>query len=481
MALRIRLRYSVLGLMAFVAILASAMAMLRSQSDAARYLHLLRRLQSRSVDERREAAAEIGLVRMSGASEGASDAALGLSECLADPDRRVRLAAAEAICPFGDQGVPAIPGLARMLDEDDRAFCSSAIRALRAINTPEAFTVLSKAVSESDPGRCRQIIEGLGEIPKASAPLLPALLGRLTRDPDASLRRDILSAVVKIEPDSEQVAGAKLLALRDASPEVRRTAAALLRTPDPVPSLAAFQKALRDPDAGVREEAMRGLSQIGLGDPRAIVALCDALGNPATHDAARSALAQANWRPGLRGMPEPGAREAVVPDLLNAMRREDDVTSGVIAARVCQMVVDAEREDQPVSQVLRDSVARLAGEAENRGLVYRRHLLVGILNARPSELVTPLVLDLLRFQPDLVSEPAGSARRRTWDEALGGLIDGARKHDPMIRNQLLIHLLPSELARSLMPAFSEMIAVGDQVLRNECLILNANLLNEARS
>jgi hypothetical protein len=247
-----------------------------------------------------------------------------------------------------------------------------------------------------------------------------------------------------------------------------------------VPSLGALQEALRDPDAGVRQEAMRGLSQIGLSDPRAIVALCDALGNPATHDSARSALAQANWRPGLRGMPDPGAREAVVPDLLNAMERQDDITSGIIAARVCRMVVDAELEDQLVSEVLRDSAARLASEVEHRSLAFRRHVLVGILNEHPSELLTPLLLELLRIQPDLLSEPASSADRRAWDEALGLLIDRARKHDPMIRNQLLIHLLPSELAGSLMPAFSEMIAGRDQELRNECLILNANLLNEAR-
>ncbi len=379
-----------------------------------------------------------------------------------------------------------MPVLARLMRTDHTDLRAPATRLLGSIGTADAGVVLSEALADPDPERRLETIQALRSFGGGATFVVPMLIERLSNDTVAAVRQAILRLLVAIEPKSERVLQAKLSAFRDVSADLRRAAVSLLRSPDPVPFLGVFKEAVSDQDAGVREEAMRGLSQIGLSLPGAIPALCEALMDPRTHDAAIKAIGQvsarAGWkRPGDTAATLALALDAAVPALTGAIVSDDPHTCGVVAVLLCQLIYVSEIENPPVPPILRAAADSLRGRLRHCDPVLRRYVLMTLLEENPTELLTPVIGDLLEEEHDPAFEPAGTANRAARRATIASLIARARARDPLIRRQLHINLLPKDILQSLMPKVRAALADENEDLRLQALLVISNLRSDLRS
>ncbi len=128
----------------------------------------------------------------------AAEAARRLGTLVAhDPDRGVRIVAADALGAIGEDARAAIRGLAEALEDRDPDLRSSAALALGHVGAGEPAAV-------------------------------SALVARL-RDPDADVRASAAAALRDIGPEAREATPALVAALDDARPLVRRLAGEALR------------------------------------------------------------------------------------------------------------------------------------------------------------------------------------------------------------------------------------------------------------
>ena len=90
--------------------------------------------------------------------------------------------------------------------------------------------------------------------------------------------------------------------------------------------------------------------------------------------------------------------QAVVPVLINSMNSEDPRTRGVIASVLCRMVADVGLEGS-VPPILRSALEAVVASLKDRDPVFRRYLLIELLNENPSELFMPHLCALLEARP----------------------------------------------------------------------------------
>ena len=167
--------------------------------------------EANKADERLQAAMELGVLRLEGAS--LKMAVLPLTESLDDPDSRVREAAADTLAWFGPDAAPATGTLARIIRDDHSGLRGRAIRVVCLIDSDEARSILAEAMTDPDPDRRIETVNAVGNLYLTAAPLRPLLLESLRSDPAPAVRKAILSALVAIEPTSDRVAKARLDAL----------------------------------------------------------------------------------------------------------------------------------------------------------------------------------------------------------------------------------------------------------------------------
>jgi HEAT repeat protein len=451
----------------------------RDQWENAPYLPLIRSLRSGDAGRRREAALELGILRFRG--ERVRRAITPLIERLDDPDGAVRSTAAEPLLYFGADAAPAVPVLAKIIRGGRADLRAPELRILLVIGSGEANTVLTEALTDPDSDLRVETVKVLGGAGRSTRRFVPLLLEGLRSDPEASVRRASLEALVAIEPKSERVALAKLEALRDVSAELRKLAASLLDVPAPVPVVPALRRALRDRDAGVRAEVFKRLSQIGLRDPDVVPALCEALADAATHDRARDVLGSLNgWILYARAdvvRSLAATIESAVPALIDALKSGDPRTRGVVAALLYKMISYSKLEDPPVPAPLRTAVAPLLAALKDRDPVFRLYLLMVALSERPTELLIPAPRELFDGQDGPRLEGASPATRARWRSAVAALAARVQARDPVPRSQVLIHQLPEDLVESLMPTIREALVDEDQQLRFEAMQLLPSLVS----
>ena len=239
-------------------------------------LRIERDLHSQEVDVRRRAAQSLrdlppsSAARLSRAALDDSDidvrltaldACLGLAvpglgdrlvPWLTDAERRLRLAAAEALSE--SPSARAVPSLGRALGDADVSVRSAAARALGKSAAPEAVLALLGHLDDSAPEVRREVALALGDQddPRAVVPLI----GKI-QDARPTVRAAVAEALGQLA-DARAVS-ALVLSLRDADDDVRVAAlSALSRIAEPsaVPSIGALLQNASDAVLGAALDAL---------------------------------------------------------------------------------------------------------------------------------------------------------------------------------------------------------------------------------
>jgi HEAT repeat protein len=228
---------------------------------------IARKLKSKNVLERRQAAEELGR------SQDTRNTAL-LSDALKDGDWGVRKAAAEALGRVKDAG--AIHALLAALRDPDASVAEAAVKALADIGDPTAIEPLLQSFMEVPFSVLLEIRDALGKIDrnwKTSRAARAAIqeLAQELKDPEGSVRL-IAAKALSLVADT-RATEALIAALADRDPLVRPWAAGGLGQTRDSRAVGPLVKALKDP--GVRSEAVSALREIG--DPSATAALIEML------------------------------------------------------------------------------------------------------------------------------------------------------------------------------------------------------------
>lgn len=245
-----------------------------------------------------------------------------LAAHLGDVDAGVRIAVVQALGLLGHAAAPRVPGIARRLNDDVMAVADSASSSLNRFGScaaPYAAAFLDAPRWEARVAAA-QALEQLGE---SAEPHVQAL-SRCLADPVVDVRRAASRTLLLV---SSQSLCPSALALgtfaRHGNEDLQARAEAGLRRLDPQRRAAAFVALLNHQDRHIREEAARGLSQIG---PAAAPHAADIAMRLADSDAAVRALA-------ARALGSIGASAASV-HLGALVERLTDGDSGVRGAAV---------------------------------------------------------------------------------------------------------------------------------------------------
>jgi HEAT repeat protein len=146
-----------------------------------------------------------------------------------DWDRQaVRQAAARGLGSLGPGAVPALPELAALLDDLSDNVRRAAADALVAIRDPAVLPLLQRAARDKDPLVRVAAVKGLGASGDVSEATVTAVLSVLA-DENPYIRRQAITALVALKPDTEAVRHALRIAGKDSDATVRTRSAALLK------------------------------------------------------------------------------------------------------------------------------------------------------------------------------------------------------------------------------------------------------------
>jgi HEAT repeat protein len=451
------------------------LVVLKDQWENAPYHHLVRALQSGDAEQRRDAALELGVMRFNG--DQVRGAIKPMIDRLEDSDQNVRKAVSDALRWFGPDAAPAVPSLAKIMRDEASDIRPETIRALVAIGSAEARAILFEALADPDSARRVQTVEVLASCASSATPFVSPMIDRLASDPDPSVREAILNAFGPVEPKSERVALAKLMALEDRSARVRKVAASLLREPVVTPTVPALRKALRDEDAEVRAEALFSLSQIGLSRPEAVPALCEALANLATRIQARNAIERVRYW-GLQTEASSDLASSLrncVPALISAMESKDERSGGVVATLICRMISSYTPGSPPFPVLLQAAIPALRARLKDGSSVFHRYVLIEVLDECPTEMLLPVYRDLGDGLAGPKSAATSSASCASWQKAITSIAARLEASDPLTKQHVLINLISPDFTESLMPTICQALDDEDTQLSSRAVALLSNI------
>lgn len=287
-------------------------------------------LQAADADRRRAAAEHLG--RLKGAAAGAVPA---LVERLRnDPSDQVRLGAAHGLGWMASRGSLAVPALVDAVNDDVSAVVrGAAVRGLGAFpDEPAARAALVAILSARSADLRSTAAIALGEMGEKARPAGEALLRLLEREPEAGVRRYAVYAIAEIGPALQATAQDHLITtfLEDPDADVREAAvkALLVLEADRGDLPTILAEALASPD----HARYRGIvaAALILSDPAGaephVAALQEVLAT-ASEPVQRVAIARAIGRLGERGV-------AALPVLLEALGDGDEWVRGVAAMSI---------------------------------------------------------------------------------------------------------------------------------------------------
>jgi hypothetical protein len=121
---------------------------------------------------------------------------------------------------------------------------------------------------------------------------VPRLASALAGEADPAVRAAIMDALEAIDAGAPPVVDAHLLALRDPSAEVRRAGASFHGVPADDTVVSSLEKALGDPDEGVRAKVANCLTRVLFQNPTVVPALLKGAADPTQRKAILGALSE---------------------------------------------------------------------------------------------------------------------------------------------------------------------------------------------
>jgi HEAT repeat protein len=269
---------------------------------------LLDRLEDEDADVRLAATTSIGtLGYFLGQVSFGQQAAAGLGQTLADPDPRVREAAAFALCSYGETARFALDGLLEGLGDGN-----ARVRAF--------------------------VINALWLLGPIAEPALDRLYGLLA-DPDDLVRGRAYGAIAAIGPKDLRLDGAMRRGIKDGNGEIRMGSSWYVAN---LPALGPEEIALlltlaADPAPSVRQNALKGLGRVRPPSKAVLEAIARALGDG--DSGTRSAAASASG--------ELGEAAAHLVPLLVAMLRDTEDFNDRVACTALGQIGPAAAEATP--------------------------------------------------------------------------------------------------------------------------------------
>ena len=200
-----------------------------------------------------------------------------------------------------DPAVARVAELRARLKDPDMSVRLKAVEELgpMAESSAEAVDALMEAISDPDPMVRRFVAYGLSDVKAPSGAVIVALT-KLLRETEMEPRHAAVMALYKLAPrveaDSVRDLAAALAAAAADKDEMVRTQALMalgaLGAPGAlqVPAVkTALERALKDPNAQIREAASASIGQLGPGVPGTIALLIEALADP-VHDVRKHAV-----------------------------------------------------------------------------------------------------------------------------------------------------------------------------------------------
>ena len=199
-----------------------------------------------------------------------------LVETLKNADINARGLAVDTLAKIG---APAVPVLVDALGANWVDVRSQAARQLGLLRVSDKMVVIGLAHTLKDENAmvrrtAAQALQNLGPGAHLAAPALLATL----RDPDAAVRHHVLLALTTVRGDAKEMVPALVELLKDESPQIRQSAVRILSGYG-APALPHMLVALKDVDAGVRQQALFGLQAIPGDIKEALPALLPMLGD----------------------------------------------------------------------------------------------------------------------------------------------------------------------------------------------------------
>lgn len=207
-----------------------------------------------------------------------------LVKALADPEVGVREAAAGAFASIGGE-IPlpeAVPPLLAMLDAEETNLRTVAASALGQVGDPRAVEPLSKRLADDTDAGVRAIAAGaLGAVGPEAADAMEVLVAALG-DSDAMVVSTAASALSSLGPLAASAEEALRRALKHEDGNVRHAVLLALGRigPPSAETRAAFRAALDDPSPAPRGQAVASVGLQGAEDATAVPALVRLLARP---------------------------------------------------------------------------------------------------------------------------------------------------------------------------------------------------------
>jgi HEAT repeat protein len=369
----------------------------------------------------------------------------------------VREAAARTIAGLGRNAGPAVPALADALKDPSPEVRATVARALGQLGRDAGPTLLALAGALKDPAP--RVRAAAAEACRELGPLARAVAGPLAQlldDKDPGVRARAALALPRVDPGQGKLAIPALIrtvaegdqmggqaagslralgeaglagtveALASEDGDLRRAAAGALASlgqGKPGTVAPALQRAVKDPELGVRVTAARALTGLGYRDAHLIPILIEGLGS---HD-----LSLRNGAVEALSVLGPAARPAV-PALVPILADPDE---GPIRAAVAR-VVGAAGGGVPAAE----SALIAALGADDSRIPEAAAGALAQLRTQDPKAVPPL-LRLIAHPADRgVPHEAGEILQRAGTKALPALLDAARDPDPDLRRVALDHL-----------------------------------------
>ncbi|HMF17130.1 MAG TPA: HEAT repeat domain-containing protein, partial [Gemmataceae bacterium] len=227
----------------------------------------------------------------------------GMLKALAGKDETIKINTASVMLLNNVEAAAALPVLLEALSNKNATLRMQAAHALAQTRreTEKVLPILVEGLKNKDVSVRQQAVQALASMGNLAKEAAPALIDAL-RDQDINLRQQAVYALRNIQADPEIAVPALAKILKEDANNSVRIAAIQVLSQHGGRGLTHMLEALKDKDAGVRQQAIWALQNVG-GDAATIVPVLAKLLKEDKNDNVRVAVVQGLWRHGAKAIP----------------------------------------------------------------------------------------------------------------------------------------------------------------------------------